>query len=93
VLSHADRTRIIADEHRPRVITKNALVLPTFLVDGFVAGTWKAARVRKTATLTVTAFAPLPPAAKAELAGEGEALLRFVEPEADRFELRFEPET
>src|SRR5262249_10825784 len=36
ILSHADRTRVIADEHRPVVITKNGQVLPTFLVDGFV---------------------------------------------------------
>ena len=41
VLGHADRSRIVADEHRPRIVTKNLLVLGTFLVDGFVAGTWK----------------------------------------------------
>src|SRR5204863_7940547 len=41
ILSHADRTRVIADEHRPVVITNNGQVLPTFLVDGFVAGTWR----------------------------------------------------
>jgi hypothetical protein len=43
LLSHAPahRARIIADEHRPFVYTKNADVLPTFLVDGMVAGTWR----------------------------------------------------
>jgi hypothetical protein len=41
LLAHADRTRVIANEHRARVATKNLRILPTFLVDGFVAGTWK----------------------------------------------------
>ncbi len=90
VLSHADRTRIIADEHRPVVVTKNGLVLGTILVDGFVAGTWKVTRTRKTAALTVTPFAPLPPAAKAELEAEGVNLVRFLEPDAHHYELRFE---
>ena len=28
ILAHADRTRIVADEHRPALITKNLLVPP-----------------------------------------------------------------
>jgi hypothetical protein len=90
ILSHADRTRIIADEHRSVVITKNAQVLPTFLVDGFVAGTWKLSRSRKMAALTLSPFAPLSPATRSELAAEGERLARFLEPAADRFDLIFE---
>ena len=35
-----DRARVLPPEHQATVITKNADVLPTFLVDGFVAGTW-----------------------------------------------------
>jgi DNA glycosylase AlkZ-like len=35
-----DRTRVLAETHRSTVITANADVLPTFLVDGMVAGTW-----------------------------------------------------
>jgi hypothetical protein len=90
ILSHADRTRIIADEHRPVVITNNGQVLPTFLVDGFVAGTWKVSRVRKTAALAVSPFTPLSSTAKSELAAEGEGLARFLQPEADQFDLCFE---
>jgi len=82
ILAHADRSRIIADEHRPRVTTKNLLVLPTFLVDGFVAGTWKASRQKKTATLSLSPFETLPKEAKAPLCDEGERLLRFLEPDA-----------
>jgi hypothetical protein len=89
ILSHADRTRVIADEHRRVVVTNNGQVLSTFLVDGFVAGTWKVSRIRKTATLTLSPFTPLSPPTKEELAGEGERLARFLQPDADQFELLF----
>lgn len=45
VLSHKDRTRIIADEHRPLVID-GGWVKSTILVDGFVAGTWEVEKGR-----------------------------------------------
>jgi hypothetical protein len=41
-----DRARVLPHEHRSTVITNNADVLPTFLVDGFVAGTWLPRRDR-----------------------------------------------
>lgn len=44
VLAHADRTRILPEEHRPLIATKNLLIPPTILVDGFVAGTWQMER-------------------------------------------------
>jgi len=40
ILSHADRTRVIADEHRKSVIRAGE-VDPVVLVDGFVAGRWR----------------------------------------------------
>src|SRR5207249_1632567 len=50
VLSHDDRTRILADEHRSRILTPNLQVRGSFLVDGFVAGSWSTKRQKKTAT-------------------------------------------
>jgi hypothetical protein len=42
LLSHADRTRVISDEHRTRLFSgKNGVFPGTVLVDGFVAGTWE----------------------------------------------------
>jgi hypothetical protein len=38
ILSHADRTRVIADEYRKAIASKNGMVPATFLVDGFVRG-------------------------------------------------------
>jgi hypothetical protein len=88
VLAHADRTRVISDEHRPEVVTKNLRIKATFLVDGFVAGTWSIERKRKAATLLLAPFGRLRKRDEKALAEEGEALLRFAEPDAETFEVR-----
>jgi Winged helix DNA-binding domain len=42
LLVHARRTGLLPEEHRPRIFhTKAPQSLPTFLVDGAVAGTWR----------------------------------------------------
>ena len=82
VLGHDDRRRIISDEHRPALTTKNLQVKATFLVDGFVAGTWAIERKRQVATLTLTPFGKLSKSARAALEAEADSMLRFVEPEA-----------
>jgi hypothetical protein len=87
VLAHDDRTRIVADEHRPRVTTKNLRVRATFLVDGIVRGTWSIAVKRKVATLALDPFEALPKRSVKELEREGEALLHFVEPDAKGWEV------
>ena len=89
VLGHADRTRVVPDAHRPRLATKNLQVPATFLVDGFVAGSWKIERARSSAALVLTAFTPLSRKAKADLTAEGAALLRFAESDAKTAEVRF----
>jgi hypothetical protein len=86
ILGHSDRTRIIADEHRPRVSTKNLQVLPTFLVNGFVAGTWDSAAGKKTATLTLAPFFPMRGKAKGEVVEEAERLVLFLGPGSFRVE-------
>ena len=82
LLSHADRTRIIADEHRSRVFSKNLQVRATFLVDGLVAGTWSVDSKKTTATLVLEPFAAIARKVKAALEEEGEGLLRFLEEDA-----------
>lgn len=93
VLSHVDRSRIIAEEHRPKVVTKNLLVLPTFLVDGFVAGTWQTSIVKKQAILTATPFEKITKKVQKQLLPEAEELVRFLEPEAIGYavDIRLEP--
>ncbi len=91
VLSHADRRRIISDEHRKKIFLSAARVRATFLIDGFVRGAWKVERARKTATLLIEPFGPLTTEDRDVLQDEGERLVRFVaEPQgAETFEVRF----
>lgn len=90
LLSHAKRTRIFAEEHR-KVIWAwgNLRVRPTILSDGFVAGTWAFTHKRGEALITVEPFAPLPAADRAALEEEGERLVRFIEPNAKTWAVRF----
>jgi hypothetical protein len=81
MLAHADRTRVISDEYRPAVITKNLRVKATFLVDGVVAGTWESKSSRREATLTLTPFGKLKKREADALKAEGEAMLRFTDPD------------
>ncbi len=82
VLAHDDRTRVIADEHRPLVTTKNLRVKATFLVNGVVAGTWRIEVKRRVATLRLEPFGTLTKRVLRELEAEGEALVAFAEPDA-----------
>ncbi len=87
ILAHADRSRIIDEAHRKALVTKNLIVPATFLIDGRVAGTWKIERKRATATLRLSPLMPVARAARAAVEEEGEALLRFVEPDATSLEV------
>jgi hypothetical protein len=91
ILSHADRTRVIADEYRKAIASKNGMVPATFLVDGFVRGTWKTQRTPRKATLVIEPYERLTKKDRDALAEEGERLIRFTaEPDgADAFEVRF----
>ncbi|MDH6125781.1 winged helix DNA-binding domain-containing protein [Kitasatospora sp. GP82] len=73
LLSHADRTRVLPEEYRPRVMTRNGIVLGSVLVDGLVAGSWRLAE----GTLRVRPFVRLRRAEHAEVTAEGERLLAF----------------
>lgn len=89
VLSHDDRSRIVADAHRGRVTLKNLQVRATFLVDGMVAGTWKSERKRKAAVLVIEPFETVARRARASLEDEGERLLEFLEADATVREIRW----
>jgi hypothetical protein len=73
LLAFADRTRVLPEAYRKRVIGVNGDVAQTFLVDGFVAGTWSMDGGR----ITIDPFAPLSRATRAELAEEADRLQAF----------------
>ncbi|MGW3320928.1 winged helix DNA-binding domain-containing protein [Streptomyces virginiae] len=70
LLSHADRTRVVAPEIKGRTWTGNQAHC-TLLVDGFLAGLWKL----DGRALTVELFGPVPKAAKEEIVAEGELMV------------------
>lgn len=76
VLSHAERSRIVAEEHRPRIITKNLQIPGTFTVDGFVAGTWKWDPKKR--SISVDPFGKLTRQAGRELEQERSSLEEFL---------------
>jgi len=73
LLSHADRTRVLPEAYRPRVMTQNGLVLGTVLRDGVVAGFWR----REPDGLLVRPFEPLSRAELAQVEAEGARVLEF----------------
>jgi hypothetical protein len=74
LLAHARRTEILSEEHCALVFsTKTPLSVPTFLVDGSVAGTWRYEKGR----VALSPFAPLPTQTTRDLEAEGERLAAF----------------
>lgn len=77
------RQRILPDAHREAVYVRaNLQVLPTFLVDGMIAGTWSLDERRREATLALQPFEPLRRPDRAAVSAEAERLLRFSKPAA-----------
>jgi len=75
LLVHARRGQIMPERWRPQVFnTKTPHSLPTFLVDGRVAGTWKHERGR----VMPAPFEPLRTAVEREVAAEAERLAAFM---------------
>src|SRR5207302_232552 len=67
-----ERTRILPEKFRSTVIGKNGDVLPTVLVDGFVAATWDVGPKRE---LTIRPLRRLTKEERAEIDAEGERLV------------------
>jgi hypothetical protein len=89
LLSHSKRTRVVADEHRSRVYLPGLRVAATVLVDGFVRGAWTVEKGKGAAALVVSMFEEVTKRDRAAIEAEGERLVRFVEPKARSFEVRF----
>jgi hypothetical protein len=89
LLSHDDRTRIIRE---PRVLAfppGNGGRAGSLLVDGFLAGLWRASRDGDTVRIKVELLHPLSSGERRDVEAEGDALVRFGESDATRREIEF----
>ena len=74
LLAFADRTRIMPDAYRKRIVRANGDVAPTFLVDGMVAGVWRVDGKH----IALEPFAKLTRAVRGELEEEAARLYSFI---------------
>lgn len=74
LLGFRDRTRLMSEPYRKRIIGMNGDVAPTFLVDGFVAGIWRVDGGR----VVAEPFTSLSRAQQREVRDEAERLAAFV---------------
>lgn len=74
LLAHARRTQILPERYRSRIFhTKTPHSVPTFLVDGVVAGTWRYEKGR----VRLDPFERIPSATRRELEDEADRLAAF----------------
>jgi hypothetical protein len=90
VLAFADRTRIVADADRPRVIARNGDTLPVFLVDGVVAGRWWATAETGRTRIELEPFRRLAAADRRSLEALADRLADFVAPHEPNVYARYQ---
>jgi winged helix DNA-binding protein len=77
LLVHARRTQILPEQFRPLVFnTKTPHSVPTFLIDGAVAGTWREEGGR----IKLEPFEPIPKSVRREVDDEARRLAAFFRP-------------
>jgi hypothetical protein len=74
LLAYSDRSRVIPPEYRRRIIHQNGDLLPTLLVDGYVAGVWRPVQ----GGIEATAFHKLSEDDWEGLAEEARSLVAFL---------------
>lgn len=75
LLSHADRTRVMTEDHRRQVFTVNGIIRATVLVDGRVAGMWR----MDAGTLVVSPFGPWTTRTTSAVTAEGRRMSGFLQ--------------
>jgi hypothetical protein len=86
ILGYERRDRILPETFAPSVVQKShGDVLPTFTVDGWIAGTWSTATDRTGATIELRPLRAVEPTLRRGVSDEAERLIRFVEPNAGQY--------
>jgi hypothetical protein len=93
LLAHADRSRIVDEVHRRRVLELDMISFGSVLVDGFGVAIWRVERDRGSgsAVLDVALLEAVERSALDEVTAEGERLLDFLEPDAAVRSVRIRP--
>jgi Winged helix DNA-binding domain len=81
LLAYDRRERVLPEALRKTVIRKNGDVLPTFLVDGMVAGSWEAP-LKGRAVMSLAPFSALSIKNRRAVEREAESLLTWLRPDA-----------
>lgn len=89
MLSHADASRILPPEHRPRAMTHNGIIAGLVLLGGFVAGNWRIKATKTRATVTLTMYESSNKRDAAALEREARRLLEFAAPGAAERDVAF----
>ncbi len=87
LLSHADRARVNPDARPVPLLPGNGDRGGPLLIDGLFAGNWKITSERRRFTLQIDAFGRIPKSDLRALADESMALLHFVTPDAETYDL------
>jgi hypothetical protein len=90
VLAFADRSRIMSDDDRTRVIARNGDTLPVFLIDGMVAGRWWATAKGSHTRIELEPFRRLAATDRRALERLGRRLAAFVAPHEPNVYGRYE---
>jgi hypothetical protein len=91
ILSHADRSRVLSEDHRKQLFARASVFPGCVLIDGFVTGSWKLTRSPAAAVLAVELFESVTAGTRDEISQEGERLLAFAAPGAQARDIRFGP--
>jgi hypothetical protein len=82
LIAYQYRDRIAPKRYLSGLYRKNGIIEASFLVDGFVAGTWTLVRTKTDGVVRIRPFAKLPTSAQHIALAEGDALSYFLAPEA-----------
>lgn len=85
LLAYRDRGRVIPEQYRSTVIRRNGDVLPTLLVDGYVAGVWRPHE----GGIEVAPFASLPDETWAQVAAEARGMAALLSRAPGTYEGRY----
>ena len=89
LIGHKDRSRILPEAQRKKVLVSAGRVLGSAIIDGFVAAIWRVEREKEQATLRVTLFEQQGDAICELIEAEGLALARFIEDDALEHRVEF----